>query len=216
MPSLKEFRRQYSAELLTHAPSDLLLGELYEWKGLFTRRLDPTGQNLIDHLDLDRATREDLRQRLAAVPAVPATFAQIDLKNDLQTNADLQLSNLPAPLAASLSVEKIQKFEFGGVVSRRLNGELRIELRQHLDRLKERNQQKYRQVLRHAQVADSVFYAGAVLIQLESTTSLSVEAEEALKKISGKAEFINAKTQQITFGQADCPFAAELVKGKDF
>jgi len=216
MANLKEFRRQFSAELLPRSPSDLLLGELYEWKGLFSRRLDPTGDNIIDHLDLDRATREDLRQRLAAVPIVPATFAQIDLKSDLQTSADLQLANLPASLAASLDVEKIQKFEFNQVMSRRLNGELRIELRQHLDRLKENNQKKYRELLRHALVADGLFYAGAVLIHIEGTTSLSVDAQNAVKQIGGQVEVLSSKTQQITFGQADCPFAAEFVKGKEF
>jgi len=69
---------------------------------MFPRRLNPTSDNLID---LDRATREYLRQLLAAVPGVPAAFAQIDLKNDLESNADLQLANLPVPLAVSLNVE---------------------------------------------------------------------------------------------------------------
>ena len=216
MTNLKEFRRQFSAELLPRSPSDLLLGELYEWKGLFSRRLDPTGDNIIDHLDLDRPTREDLRQRLAAVPAVPAVFAQIDLKSELQTSADLQLANLPAPLAASLDVEKIQKFEFNQVVSRRLNGELRIELRLHLDRLKENNQKKYRELLRHTLVADGLFYAGAVLIHVEGTTSLSVDAQNAVKQLGGQVKALSSKSQQITFGQADSPFAAEFVKGKEF
>jgi hypothetical protein len=48
-------------------------------------------------------------------------------------------------------------------------------------------------MLRPAQVAGSQFYAGEVLIHLEGTTSLSVEAENAVQQPGGKVKALNTE-----------------------
>jgi len=215
MATLKDFRHQYSAELLMQASAQTAPGALYDWVGLTHRRLDPVGLNIAYEL-LDAVAAKTMVTDLLAAPLVSTQFASLDLTKEVKAEADVQLPNVLPELQASLDTSKVVSFSFEGVNSRSMPAELRLQIRALLAQLREQNARKYRQRIRPFMVVDNLFYATRVVITLKAGTKLSAAAELAAKSApGGKVSVTTGSDMVISYNQPDCPFAAEFTKGKE-
>ncbi|GAB3309573.1 hypothetical protein [Hymenobacter tenuis] len=215
MSTLKDFRHRYSAELLMQANTQTAPGALYDWVGLTHRRLDPLGLNIAHEL-LGPAEASVMVDALLAAPAAPTQFAHLDLTNEVKAEADLQLPNVLTALKTSLDTKKVVSFAFEGITSRSMPAELRMQVRALLAQMRDKEAKKYRQRIRPYMVVDNLFYASKVVITLKADTHLTAEAKLAAEQAPGGKISTSAGSDiVISYNQPDCPFAAELTKGKD-
>ena len=220
MGNLRSFKTTYGAELMNASSAGMLLTELFEWDGLFKKTLDPLGKSLIDfYTDSPKAERESLREQLRLIPEEQARFAQISIDKELGTNADLKIPQFNLDLSLGLNSAQVKKFIFGNVKSKRLTGELRIEIKALLDQLKEKDFKTYKKELRNRWVAETYFYSDLAEIELDSSVDIDAQLGARLKELTDVDVSVVQKSgsnKKIVLKGDSSPFAVELVQGRLF
>jgi hypothetical protein len=208
----KEFERIYSADLLPSSMENYSIGDIWNWQGLINQKLIFCNENVTDVFMSD-----DLRQKLKSIPKIQANLPSIDLTSDIKTDAaagipilkDIQLSN-------SLNVNSIVSFSFGNVMGRNIL-DCRANFNQELEKLKTSNFDRYRDKIRDNNIVMQYWYAGNVSLTIDRKVN---DTANLKAKIQGLGLDFTSNTasdekETIVIKSADCPFAAQLIKGRE-
>jgi hypothetical protein len=208
----KEFERLYSADLLPSSMENYSIGDIWNWEGLFNQKLIFCNENVTDVFLSD-----DLRQKLKSIPKIQANLPTIDMTSDIKADAtanvpilkDIQLSN-------SLNVNSIVSFSFGNVMGRNIL-DCRALFNQELEKLKTGDFNRYKDKIRDNNIAMQYWYAGNVSLtvdrKINDTANLKLKIQGLGLEFTSNVAPDDKET--IVIKSADCPFAAQLTKGRD-
>jgi hypothetical protein len=212
MITRKEFERLYSADLLPSSMENYSIGDIWDWQGLINQKLIFRNENVSDIFLSD-----DLKQKLKNIQKIQANLPSIDMTSDVKTDAtasipilkDIQLSN-------NLNVNSIVSFSFGNVMGRNIL-DCRAYFNQELEKLKTGNFDKYRDKIRDNNIVMQYWYAGNVSLTVDRKVN---DTANLKMKIQGLGLDFTSNTtsddkETIVIKSADCPFAAQLIKGRD-
>jgi hypothetical protein len=136
-----------------------------------------------------------------------------DIKADATANVpilkDIQLSN-------SLNVNSIVSFSFGNVMGRNIL-DCRALFNQELEKLKTGDFNRYKDKIRDNNIAMQYWYAGNVSLtvdrKINDTANLKLKIQGLGLEFTSNVAPDDKET--IVIKSADCPFAAQLTKGRD-
>ncbi len=218
-----EFRDLYpGAEVLPVSLSSYAPGLIFKNDIFHPHRFQPTGQALVELLPFaTEADRTQARNQLTTAPHVEASLADsnLDLSSEITPNATVKIANVPQQLSAEITNHRVLSFQFGNVTATTIPPQLRAQMGQLLTNLRDQNAQLFRRAIAGNFVAQTFFYADSVEITMDRNFALSATAQSALQQADPNA---TVKTTQnntvvISFKQpANCPFAMDLVKGRQF
>jgi len=212
----KDFEDQFGVDLLPVSSADIYLGEIWEWEGLFNSTLIRLQDDLCNHFRLaDDAKAKDLLLKLKKVKKTEANFPDIEVSKDFKSSADLKVPSINLDLGNELSVGSVKRFLFKGVKSKAII-ELRPELDDLLNDLKDKNFKHYREKIRTNNVIIQLYYASSVEIAIDKNISNKAEVEAKIKSLGNVDVDVASATEiKFTVGSGDCPFAGQFVKGKE-
>lgn len=208
----KEFEQMYSADLLPSSMENYSIGDIWDWEGFLTQKLVFANENITDVF-----MNNDLKQKLKNIPEVSGNLPSIDMTSDIKVDIstsipilkDLQLSNV-------LDKNSILKFSFGNVMGKNILDH-RIAFNQELDKLKTENFTRYKSKIRDNNIALQYWYAGDVNLtvnrDISDTANLKLKIQDLGLLIKTSVTLNNQET--IVIKSVDCPFAAQLVKGRN-
>lgn len=212
MISRKEFERLYSADLLPSSMENYSIGDIWDWKGLVNQRLVFCDENVSDVF-----INPDLKQKLKAITKVQGNLPSVDMTADAKVDISATIPVLKdIQIGNTLNTNSIMNFSFQNVMGRNIS-DYRMDFNQALEKLKSGNFDAYKDKIRDRNVVMQYWYAGTVSI----TVDLNVSNTDNLKmKIQDVGlEFTTAvstdKKETISIKPIDCPFAAQLIKGRD-
>lgn len=210
--SRKEFERLYSADLLPSSMENYSIGDIWDWEGFLTQRLVFCNENVSD-VFMNAA----FKQKLKDLPEVNGNLPSIDMTSDIKVDASATVPILKdIKLSNSLDVKSIVNFSFGNVMGKNIL-DLRMEFNQELEKLKSNNFAQYKKKIRDNNIALQYWYAGNVNLtidrQINDTAKLKLKIQELGLEFKSTVNVDNKET--IVIQSANCPFAAQLVKGRD-
>ena|ERR1700748_237753 len=213
--SRKEFERIYSAELLPLSLATYAIGDTWDWKSVFlffSYRLEYQAYNIADAFN-----DADLLNQFRSIPLTPALFPDVDLTSDVSVGAGVTIPSLNGlDVSAKIDPKSIVQFTFGTVKGKSISS-LRGKVDQDLDALKTNNFDKYKEKIRGMEVAIGLFYSDDVVLKVNTTvdSSANLKAEIAAQGLAFTASVDTSNVETITIKSSDCPFAAQLMSGRD-
>lgn len=214
----KQFENQYGVELLPRSFSDTRLGEIMEWKGLFSPMLDYKSYTIADVLNLPPEKSKELNSKLGNCCFIDASFPALEIRDDFGNDSDLQIPSFGINLAGKIDKSKVRYFRFTNIKARRFIGEARTEILKELETLKETNFKRYKEKIRDHYIIEALFYADTVEIGIDKDAAAGLDAAAILAagnvKLTGQLT-TNSEHKYVLSGSS-CPFAVELVQGREF
>ena len=212
MISRKEFRRQYSAELLPSSAANYAVGDLWDRVGLWGRLI--AENNNISYV----CNNESLAKQLESIQKVKANFPDIDITQDINEDASAAIPSIGVSVEQALQVQKVERMIIKGVSAKNALNGYYSRMYDAVEILKKENFDKYKRLIRTKEIVTALFYAENVLIEI----SKQVENQEAfaleMKTVFNAPVKVNFESDNkilITIANPDCPFAAQLKMGRD-
>jgi hypothetical protein len=212
MISRKEFRRQYSAELLPSSAANYAVGDLWDRVGLWGRLI--AENNNISYV----CNNESLAKQLESIQKVKANFPDIDITQDINEDASAAIPSIGVSVEQALQVQKVERMIIKGVSAKNTLNGYYSRMYDAVEILKKENFDKYKRLIRTKEIVTALFYAENVLIEI----SKQVENQEAfaleMKTVFNAPVKVNFESDNkilITIANPDCPFAAQLKMGRD-
>jgi len=212
MISRKEFRRQYSAELLPSSAANYAVGDLWDRVGLWGRLI--AENNNISYV----CNNESLAKQLESIQKVKANFPDIDITQDINEDASAAIPSIGVSVEQALQVQKVERMIIKGVSAKNALNGYYSRMYDAVEILKKENFDKYKRLIRTKEIVTALFYAENVLIEI----SKQVENQEAfaleMKTVFNAPVKVNFESDNkilITIANPDCPFAAQLKIGRD-
>ena len=212
----RSFYRIYHLNLLAYGEQHTILGEIYRDPSLLNIKVFSTGYNLALRLNLPLAQRTQLLQELADTPSGEVMFGQIDMTNIVDTKADLAIPNVLPEIQAGVKTESLVSFHYTGVKSKRIGSNELLALEEALHTAMQQNTDDYRNYVKHNLIATKLFYAEEVVFHLKKNVTVSADVTTAVEAVGGSVKVDVQGETTIRYNQADCPFAALLVKPVQF
>ena len=212
MISRKEFRRQYSAELLPSSASNYSVGDIWDRVGLWGRLI--AENNNISYV----CGNDQLAKQLEAIEKVKANFPDIDLTHDINEDASVDIPSINVSVEQALKVQKVERMIIKGVSSKNALNGYYSRIYDAVEILKKENFDKYKKLIRTKEIVTALFYAENVVIeiskQVENRDAFELEVKEIFN-VEAKVNFESDDKILITIANPDCPFAAQLKVGRD-
>lgn len=215
----KEFEREYGVDLLPYSTSDIKIGEIMDWEGLIFQSLDFKNYTIADVFEIPEPEIVALNNELKNVAFENASFPNMVINSGINNDSDLQIPGVNLSLAGKVEASKVKQFSFKGVKSKRLTGAIRRNIVKELEVLKEKNFTRYKEKIRNFLIIETLFYATEIQIDLEKNGAINLSAELNAMGLSENDLSIDnssSNTTSYTVKNINCPFAAELVRGKQF
>lgn len=216
MGAARRFFKIYGLNLLAYGEQHTILGEIYRDPSLLNIKVFSTGYNLAMRLNMPPAQTAQLLQDLANTSSGAVMFGQIDMTSLVAAQADLAIPNVLPALQASVKIEDLVSFHFANVVAKRVGNTELLALEAALHNAMQQNTDDYRNYVKHNLIATKLFYAQEVVLHLKSGVNVSAEATTAIEAVKGSVTVSAEGDTTIRYNQADCPFAAMLVKPANF
>lgn len=219
----QEFEDQYGIELLPYSTANVSLGEMMHYKGIFNKMLTFLNYSLAEKLGWEPAKVAQVESQLKAIPLTDGNFPDMTINKSTVGSGDLQIPIIGLNLSSHVDASNIENFEFTNIKARRLIGDVRSELSQGLEALKNGSNKKlYNQELKLNYIIEGLFYADSVTIKLSK--KLDVDLSLALSNKETNTSLVSAspsikKNNDTTYtisNAGNCPFAVQLTKGKLF
>lgn len=219
----QEFEDQYGIELLPYSTANVSLGEMMHYKGIFNKMLTFLNYSLAEKLGWEPAKVAQVESQLKAIPLTDGNFPDMTINKSTVGSGDLQIPIIGLNLSSHVDASNIENFEFTNIKARRLTGDVRSELSQGLEALKNGSNKKlYNQELKLNYIIEGLFYADSVTIKLSK--KLDVDLSLALSNKETNTSLVSAspsikKNNDTTYtisNAGNCPFAVQLTKGKLF
>jgi len=210
--SRKEFERLYSAELLPSSGENYSVGDIWNWEGFINQKLIFRFENVTDVF-----LSEELKQKFRAIPKVQGNLPEVDMTSDIKVDAGANIPILKdIKLSNNLDAKSIVKFSFGNVMGKNILDH-RMDFNKGLETLKEGNFEKYKDKIRDYNIVMQYWYAGSVNLVVDKNIS---NTSDLKAKIEGlglefKSNVSSDNKETISIKSSDCPFAAQLIKGRD-
>ncbi len=209
----KEFEKLYSAELLPSSMQNYSIGDVWDWRGFLTQRLMFQGMNIADIFK-----NKDLKQKLSGIQLIDAMLPEVDLTSDIIVDASVDIPILKdIKIGNNLDIKSIVKFSYGKVTGKNILP-CRPELDEALDNLKINDFLKYKKEIRNFEIVIGLFYASDVVLVVDKTVSdtgdLKLKIENAGLEFKANVSTSNQETITIK-STSNCPFAAQLITGRD-
>lgn len=214
----RDFERTYGVDLLPVSADDIFLGDLWDWRGLFSNRLERVMDRMTNHFhDPHKST---LETALKSIPLGAASVPRVEIRNEFSSENDLKIPSINLDLSADIDAESVKQFTFNNVTARSLV-DLRDELDEQLMVLKKNDFDRYKAKIRGNYIASWLFYAESVEIEIDkaSTGRAAVEAKiQGLQKgnIQVNTDTSHHKMVKYTIAGSSCPFASKFIAGRDF
>jgi hypothetical protein len=215
----REFEKKYNVELLPYSTASVILADILDWKGVLSQKLDYLNYNLVDKLNIDKPTRVELRNQLKNVSLDVASFPDVEEKKDFGIGVNIEIPGLKTDFDGKIGTDSIKSFKFGNIKAKTFTGELRIEIDNLLDQLKEEDFSAYKKNLRGNYLIEKLFYVTRLEITIKAGTKIDFDVSSGLPNgatVDVKGDASSGKDIKIVYNLPDCPFAAELVKLKHF
>lgn len=216
-PTAKLIWQWLDLDLLPHSSLDTYLGELYSWNG---RNFRTSQKNIIGVLFSGQRLSE-IKQTLIDVEKYEANVPDFEFsKEDI---IDLGFS-IPAlfdiKFKGDVQNAKNMTVKVNGVTKSRLTNidSPGIEILSELSLFSRDNSKEYRQKLKREYIATALFYAESVEIELDKEAGVGVDFGFAVEGVDVNVEVDTEfkKVVKLKYSGAAAPFAASLVKVKDW
>ncbi len=215
----KDFENEFGVELLPHSFKELSVGQLVKWEGIFHKRIDFTYYTIADKLKISEKKVIEINKNLNNIKFQDANFPDMVIDRDFEKEGSFKIPGLDFSLSDKIDISNLISFSFKNIKTKVLTGKIRRELSKYLDELKEKDFSFYKDNIRNNYVIEALFYAEDVEINVKKDTNIDFDVEVDLKKIIKPKIENNLKNKTkntYTIKGANCAFAAELVKGRNF
>lgn len=211
----KNFENYYGVSLLPYSEETTQIGEVMYEKGLFNRTLEYQNETILDVSGISASQRANYQKQLLAVPLNEAQFPNITLNHSFNGNEGLKIPIINLDVSADVKTSKNVSLTLTNVKSKRLFGSLKFTLKNLIDTSK-----AARKELRHKLIITQLFYADSVVLKASHGIDANINASLNAAKIKGvtlQSQNNGDGSANYTFsGMDQCPFAAQLIKLKNF
>ena len=216
-PTAKEVFKWLDIDLLPHTSVDTLLCEIYEWT---SRNWRSTNENLIGEI-FNPSEIPKIKEALIKVPKRTANVPDFEF-----TKEDFIDIGLDIPSLFGISIKG--KIENAKTISVKVNKVTKsritnidppgIQILSQLSAFSQTNSKLYRQKIKRNYLIKSLFYAESVDIFFEKKAGANFDVSFSTNDINveTKIDTKNEKEIKLKYKGQMAPFAADLVKGKDF
>ena len=216
-PSARETFKWLDIDLLPHSSADTLLCEIYEWNA---RNWRTTGENLIGEI-FTEAELPSLKKMLTEVPREVANVPDFEFTREDILDIGVEIPSLfgigfkgDVSKATELSVK------VNGVTKSRITNidSPGIQIMHRLSEFAEKHPKIYRRKIKRNYIVKALFYAESTEIYLKKDAEVDIEVGFAIENVDVKTQVDTDTKKQIKLKYTGkmAPFAATLVKGKDF
>lgn len=216
-PLAKEVFKWQDIDLLPHSSEDTLLGEIFDWTG---RNWRTTENNLIGWIfsgeDIPR-----MAQELANVDRAIARIPDFTFNKEHITELDFKIPSLfNLSFTGQMNRAKDLEVTITGVTKSRLTNyeSPGIEVLNTLSKFMETDSRAYRREIKRNYLANALFYADSAEITIEKDSGVEVGVEVDVNNTTQevKLDTETKKVISVKYAGNACPFAASMVKGKEF
>ncbi|AWI25891.1 hypothetical protein HYN49_08250 [Flavobacterium pallidum] len=160
------------------------------------------------------AQADEILNRMRAIPAEPAEFANINIEFTLEDALELKLSQ-QLDLNASFNLKNVKSFNFSGSVGKCFPNTDRLNIDKMLDEIKDGQWDQYKSGLRRAYIITELYY-GKIEMSINSDMQAAFEGALPPEKLAASNKFTLGNTLSYIFESSDVPFAMRLERIKHF
>ena len=216
-PTAKEVFKHLDIELLPHATVDTTLCEIYDW---FKRNWRTTNDTFIPWLYPDPTDTKKMMEKLANVERVTAEVPNFEFDKENLLELGVKIPQLFGIKVVG-DVKNAKKFsiKISEITKSRLSNSVSpgMEIARRLSEFKMSNPRDYRKNIKFDYIAEALFYAEKVEVELEKEAGVSLDIGFEMEGIEVETE-MNTETKKkmkLTYSNKIVPFGASLVKGKN-
>lgn len=212
----KEFEKRYGAELLPASVENYAVGDLWDWE----RISKPFGAWILQYQQVNIAQilgLPEIKTKLEQLPLLDANLPDIDATSATKVDAGIEIPSINLKIGNKLSVDSVTKISFGDVKAKNMR-DCRFEISEKLEELKETDFSKYKKYIRLKEIGVQLYYSDSVLIEVDRKIKDEAEIVAEINSIGLKFTVGAEVNKKVTIKIASkkCPFAVQIVKGKEF